>query len=252
MGSAAFISDIHANLEALTSVLADIKSRGFEEIFCLGDVVGYGPDPVLVTDLVRQNVRATILGNHDEALVKGPWGFNPVARMAMEWTRKKLRPRIFRPGSRSRWQFLAGLTLRHEWQGYLLVHGSPRDPTSEYILPYDVAGARPGMFQELFDSFDSVCLVGHTHMAGVFEEGPRFVPQNRVGETFQKGKGKMIVNVGAVGQPRDQDWRACYLSVEDGVFRFHRVEYDVERTQAKIRAIPELDDRLADRLGGGG
>jgi len=251
MVSAAFISDIHANLEALTSVLEDIKSRGSEEVFCLGDVVGYGPDPVAVTDLIRQNARATILGNHDEALVKGPWGFNPVARTAMEWTRKQLRPRIFRLGSRDRWQFLAGLALRHEWQGYLLVHGSPREPTSEYILPRDVAGSHPNTFQELFDSFDSVCLVGHTHMAGIFEEGPRFIPQSQVGETFQKGKGKMIINVGAVGQPRDYDRRACYLSVKDGVFSFHRVEYDVERTQAKIRAIPELDDRLADRLGGG-
>ena len=251
MERAAFISDIHANLEALTSVLADIQSRGIDEIFCLGDVVGYGPDPLAVTDLVRQNARVTILGNHDEALVKGPWGFNPVARRAMEWTRKQLRPRIFRRGSRDRWQFLAGLALRHEWQGYLLVHGSPREPTSEYILPGDAEGSAPHRFEELFGSFDSVCLVGHTHMAGIFEEGPRFIPQNKVGETFLKTKGKMIINVGAVGQPRDHDWRACYLAVDDGVFSFHRVEYDVEQTQTEIRAIRELDNRLAERLGGG-
>jgi diadenosine tetraphosphatase ApaH/serine/threonine PP2A family protein phosphatase len=251
MPSAAFISDIHANLEALTSVLEDIRRHGYEEIYCLGDVVGYGPDPVACTDLVRKNARVTILGNHDEALVKGAWGFNQVARTAMEWTKKQLRPSIFRPGSRERWRYLAELPLRHEWQGYLLVHGSPREPTSEYILPRDADWSPPGMFQELFDAFQTVCLVGHTHMAGVFEEGPKFTPQSQLPETFRFAEKKLIVNVGSVGQPRDRDWRACYLSVEDGVFRFHRVEYPVAVTQRKIRANPDLDNRLSDRLGDG-
>jgi len=107
------------------------------------------------------------------------------------------------------------------------------------------------MFQELFSAFESVCLVGHTHVAGVFEEGPRFVPQSQLGETFQRKGGKMIVNVGSVGQPRDHDWHACYFSVENGVFRFHRVEYPVSVTQEKIRAIKDLDNRLAERLGEG-
>ncbi|MBI4600964.1 MAG: metallophosphoesterase family protein, partial [Planctomycetes bacterium] len=249
MPTAAFISDIHANLEALTAVLEDIRRHGYEETYCLGDVVGYGPDPVECTDLVRRHCVLTILGNHDEALVKGAWGFNQVARNAMEWTRKRLRPSIFRPGSRARWQFLASLPLRHEWHGHLLVHGSPREPTSEYILPRDADWSPPGMFQELFSCFESVCLVGHTHMAGVFEEGPRFIPQAQLGETFRKGEKKIIVNVGAVGQPRDHDWRACYLSIEEGLFRFHRVEYPVEATQRKIRAVADLDNRLADRLG---
>ena len=248
MASAAFISDIHANLEALTAVIEDIDRHGYSEIFCLGDVVGYGPDPVACTDLVRRRAKVTVLGNHDEALVKGAWGFNQIARSAMDWTRKQLRPSLFRTGSRERWQFLASLPLRYEWHDYLLVHGSPREPTTEYILPRDADWPAPGMFQELFDRFQSVCLVGHTHMAGIFEEGPRFTPQKLLGETFRSGEGKMIVNVGSVGQPRDHDWRACYLSVEDGVFRFHRVEYPVAVTQKKIRAIPELDNRLADRL----
>ena len=251
MSSAAFISDIHGNLEGLTAVLADIDRHGYEEIYCLGDVVGYGPDPVACTDLVRRRSKVTIMGNHDEALVKGAWGFNQVARTAMEWTRKQLRPSFFRPGSRARWQYLAALPLRHEWEGILLVHGSPREPTTEYILPRDAEWSPPGMFQELFSGFESVCLVGHTHMAGVFEEGPHFTPQSQLGETFQKKSTKMIVNVGSVGQPRDQDWRACYLSIEDGLFRFHRVEYDVETTQRKIRGVTELDNRLADRLAQG-
>jgi diadenosine tetraphosphatase ApaH/serine/threonine PP2A family protein phosphatase len=251
VASAAFISDIHANLEALTAVLEDIDRHGYSEIYCLGDVVGYGPDPVGCTDLVRKRARVTILGNHDEALVKGAWGFNQVARSAMEWTRKQLRPSIFRAGSRERWQFLASLPLRHEWEGILLVHGSPREPTSEYILPRYADWPPPGLFQELFASFETVCLVGHTHIAGIFEEAPRFTPQKLLGETFRPSGGKVIVNVGSVGQPRDREWRACYLSVEDGVFRFHRVEYPVEVTQKKIRAIPELDNSLADRLAEG-
>ena len=251
MPRAAFISDIHANLEALQAVLADIDRCGYEEIFCLGDVVGYGPDPVACTDLIRQRCRVTILGNHDEALVKGAWGFNQVARLAMEWTRRQLRPRLLWPSARSRWQFLLNLPLRHEWEGYLLVHGSPREPTTEYILPRDADWPPPGMFDEIFASFGSVCLVGHTHLAGVFDDTPRFTPQKLVGDTFKPTGQKLIINVGSVGQPRDHDWRASYLGVDDGVFRFHRVEYPVDATQRKIRAIPELDDRLADRLSEG-
>jgi len=248
MPSAAFISDIHANLEALKAVLEDIDRHGYEEIICLGDIVGYGPDPVGATDLVRRRSSFTIQGNHDEALVKGAWGFNTVARSAMEWTRRQLRPRLFRRGSRARWQFLLNLPLRHRWQGYLLVHGSPREPTSEYILPRDAEWPPPGMFPEMFESFESVCLVGHTHIAGLFTEEPRFICQKELGETFRYEGKKLIVNVGSVGQPRDGDRRACYLSVEDGIFRFHRVEYPFEVTQRKIRSIPELDNRLADRL----
>jgi diadenosine tetraphosphatase ApaH/serine/threonine PP2A family protein phosphatase len=248
MPSAAFISDIHANLEALMSVLEDIERHGYDEVFCLGDVVGYGPDPVATVDLVMRRCRVTIKGNHDEALVKGAWGFNQAARSAMDWTRRQLRPGIFRPGSRLRWRFLANLPLRHQWQGHLLVHGSPREPTSEYILPRDAEWPPQGMFQQIFGSFETVCLVGHTHIAGVFEEGPTFTPQRQLAETFRFTGKKLIVNVGSVGQPRDRDWRACYLSVEDEVFRFHRVEYPVELTQAKIRALRDLDNRLADRL----
>lgn len=252
MKSAAFISDIHANLEALDAVFQDIDCKGFEEILCLGDVVGYGPDPVACADLVRKRCRVTIMGNHDEALVKGAWGFNEMARLAMEWTRKQLRPSILRPGSRQRWEFLASLPLRYEWEGLLLVHGSPREPTTEYILPRSAEWPLPGMFQELFSTFKSVCLVGHTHIPGVFDETPRFIPQKEVGESFRFLDKKLIINVGSVGQPRDQDWRACYLSREsDGSFRFHRVEYPVETTQRKIRAVPELDNRLGDRLSAG-
>jgi diadenosine tetraphosphatase ApaH/serine/threonine PP2A family protein phosphatase len=107
------------------------------------------------------------------------------------------------------------------------------------------------MFQELFSLFERVCLVGHTHIAGVFSEEPRFTPQKELEETFRFAEKKLIVNVGSVGQPRDGDPRACYLSVEDGLFRFHRVEYPFEITKRKIQAIHQLYNRLADRLEAG-
>ncbi len=251
MANAAFISDVHANLEALTVVLADIERRRIDCIFCLGDVIGYGPDPAACTDLVMARCRATIRGNHDEALIHGPVGFNPVARGAIEWTRKRLAPRIWRPDSRKRWDFLSDLPLHHEWEGFLLVHGSPRDPTSEYIMDRDILFGPPTMFSEIFARFATVCLVGHTHIPGVFYEGPRFVPQRDVPSPLPLGDRKMVVNVGSVGQPRDHDRRACYVTFEDGAFHFHRLEYPFTTTQRKIREAGELDVRLAERLAEG-
>ena len=246
--SAALISDVHGNLEALTAVLEHIHSVGYEEIYCLGDVVGYGPDPVACTDLVRANCRLTLRGNHDEALVKGAWGFNEAARLAVGWTKKQLRPSWFRPGSRGRWKFLEQLPLRYDWNEWLLVHGSPRDPTSEYILPRDAQYLEMERFDEWFSAFNSICFVGHTHIPGVFDNGPSFSPQSNFDGEFSYTSGKWIVNVGSVGQPRDGDSRACYLGYRDGVFQYHRIEYPLEVTREKIRAILELDNRLGDRL----
>ena len=253
MKSAALISDIHSNLEALTAVLEHIERTGYEEIYCLGDVVGYGPDPATCADLVRKHCKLTLMGNHDEAVFKGAWSFNEVARTAIDWTRKQLRPTLLRPGSRQRWKFLQELPLRHEWGNWSLVHGSPRDPTSEYILPRDAQWPGAAKFDELFQSVDSICFVGHTHIPGIFTTEPVFTPQKNVDEAFSPGPddGKWIVNVGSVGQPRDGDRRACYLGYSEGKFRFHRVEYPYRETQAKIRGISLLDDRLADRLGEG-
>ncbi len=251
MKSVALISDIHGNLEALTAVLAHIDETGYETIFCLGDVVGYGPDPVGCTDLVRARCEAVLMGNHDDALTKEAWGFNPVARSAIEWTRKQMKPSLLRPGSRERWKFLQGLSLRHEWNDWQLVHGSPRDPISEYILPMDAQWPGGGKLGELFALVNSICFVGHTHVPGVFDETPSFQPQKDLDGPFLPGEGKRIINVGSVGQPRDGDARACYLGFKAGEFRFHRVEYPVEVTQAKIRRESDLDDRLASRLGDG-
>ncbi len=247
----AVLSDIHGNLEALLAVLEDIDAQGIADILCLGDVVGYGPDPAACLDLVRQRCRVVICGNHDEAVIKGPWGFNQAARTAVEWTRRQLRPRFYRWGSRRRWRFLQDLPIRQHWGEFLLVHGSPRDPTTEYLMPHHASWPPPGLFEEVFGAFETVCFVGHTHVPGVFVEDPRFTPQSKLREKFQRPAGKMVINVGSVGQPRDRDSRSCYLVVDGEDFEFRRVEYDFERTQRKIRGQRDLDDRLADRLGRG-
>ncbi len=253
MSRTAIISDIHANLEAFEAVLADIERQKISEIVCLGDIVGYGPDPSACIDLVQQRCRLVIRGNHDDATIHGPMGFNELARRAIVWTRKALRPRMLRPASRQRWTFLETLPLQIEWEGFLLVHGSPRDPTSEYLMERDVILGNESVFTENFEKFETVCFVGHTHMPGVFfQESGRTAwrAQKSFGAAFKYDGLKMIINVGSVGQPRDRDPRACYLTVdsEERVFRYRRVSYDIPKTQAKIRAIEDLDSQLADRL----
>jgi len=251
MVRAAIISDIHGNREALESVLADIDRQGIEEIHCLGDIVGYGPDPVACVDIVRERCKIVICGNHDQAIFKGAWGFRPVASDAIDWTRGVLRPRFFKPGARRRWEYLGSLPLIERWEGFLLVHGSPRQPTEEYVMPAHASWPPPGMFEEIFELVEGVCFVGHTHYAGVFVEGPGFTPQGEIRDTFRSEGRKLLINVGSVGQPRDRDPRSCYLTVDEGAFLFRRVEYPVEVTQRKIRSIPALHNRLADRLGAG-
>lgn len=251
MPKVAVISDIHANLEALSAVMDDARALGVEDILCLGDVVGYGPDPIACVDIIRESCRLVICGNHDEALISAPWGFNQMARDAIEWTRRVMRPRFYRWGARRRWSFLSDLPLTSRWGDFLLVHGSPRNPTSEYVLPYHVAWPPPGMFEEIFAAFTSVCFVGHTHVAGVFYETPRFIPQREIEGPVSFGQEKLLINVGSVGQPRDHDCRACYLVFDEREFEFRRVAYPLERTQEKIRSIPYLDDRLAERLAEG-
>jgi diadenosine tetraphosphatase ApaH/serine/threonine PP2A family protein phosphatase len=248
---AAFISDIHANLEALQAVLTEIDRLGIGTIHCLGDIIGYGPDPEACTDLIQARCSTAIRGNHDEAIIHEPMGFNPVARTAIEWTRKKLLPHFWRPESRRRWEFIENLPVRAEWNGFLLVHGSPRDPTSEYIMDRDILFGPPNMFSEIFSRFERVCLVGHTHIPGIFYEGPRFVPQRSLPDEVPLEDRKMVINVGSVGQPRDRDPRASFVTFEDGVFRFRRAAYDFATTQRKLRAIPQLDARLSERLAEG-
>ena len=246
----ALISDIHGNLEALNAVLADISKQSVDELLCLGDIVGYGPNPCECLDIVMKKCRLTIMGNHDQAALFDPDGFNPVALRAIYWTRDRLDDA---GGARAavvnkRWDFLSDLP-KHKTEGEMqFVHGSPKDPTNEYVFPETVYDRNK--MKALFERVQSYCFQGHTHMPGVFTTDDEFIDPVDCNFQFPLGKEKLMVNVGSVGQPRDEDPRACYVLVDHDkrTIVFRRVEYDFEATIAKIYQIKELDNMLGDRL----
>ncbi len=246
----ALISDIHANLEALQAVLADIRAQNVTQIYCLGDIVGYGPNPCECLDKIIDNCRVTIMGNHDQATLFDPDGFNPVALQAVYWTREQLENAAGSPAKvNRRWDFLGELPRTHSEDDSVFVHGSPREPTNEYVFPEDVYNLRK--MEAVFGRIDRYCFAGHTHIPGVFTHEREFLTPDDVSYRFRLGESPVMVNVGSVGQPRDNDPRACYVIVEDNVVIFRRVEYDFETTVRKIYRVPELDNMLGDRLRAG-
>lgn len=242
----ALISDIHGNLEALRSVLQDIRSQGVTEIFCLGDIIGYGPNPCECLDEVINRCRTTILGNHDQAAMFDPSGFNPVALKAVYWTRDTLNSVGTAAAINRRWDFLGELGSRHREGHFLFVHGSAREPVNEYVFPEDVYNQLK--MDTLFSRIDRYCFQGHTHIPGVFTTGGDFVTPEDCNYEYGLGAEKIMVNVGSVGQPRDGDPRSCYVILKDDRLVFRRVPYDVDATANKIYAIPDLDNSLGNRL----
>jgi diadenosine tetraphosphatase ApaH/serine/threonine PP2A family protein phosphatase len=246
----ALISDLHSNREALDAVFADIAQRSVEHIYCLGDVVGYGPEPEYCVDLVMQRCKLCLMGNHDEALFRDASDFNPHARGAIDFTRERMFPAWYSSGEKkARWKYLRGLPLTHSEGRFLFVHGSPRDPVREYVLSTD-GFLNPDKLRAIFESFDGVALGGHTHHPGLHDENLRFhglngadtltlpVPQGR----------KFFINVGSVGQPRDADNRACYAVLEDDAITWYRVPYNFQVTAEKILRTGALSEVLARRL----
>ena len=243
----AIISDIHANLEALEAVFADIDAQGASEVLCLGDIVGYGIDADACIDLIRRRCSVCLCGNHDWAMINSALGFNSMARQAIEYTRYRLQPgRFAGRAKRRRWDFMKALTHEQKRGDWLIVHGSPRDPVMEYIFPEDVDIA-PDKIEEIFERIDRVCFVGHTHLPGVFTEEPAFHSSAQLAQSYYIGQDKAVVNVGSVGQPRDGDMRASYVVVGDDTVTFRRVRYDVQKTTEKIRAS-RIDNLCAERL----
>lgn len=245
----ALISDIHSNLEALQAVLADIEEQGVSEIYCLGDIIGYGPNPCECIDLVRKHCKATILGNHDQGALFDPEGFNSGAERAIFWTREQLEnpTGANAKGQEERWDFLGMLPRTTREDQLLFVHGSARIPLNEYVFPEDIYNQRK--MEKIFSLIEKSCFQGHTHVPGVFTEGMRFLSPEETNQEYRLDtEEKIMINVGSVGQPRDGDWRSCYVVIEDGTARFRRVEYDKDKTIDKIYNIPELDDFLGDRL----
>jgi len=245
----ALISDIHGNLEALEAVLADIEQQNIDEIFCLGDIVGYGPNPRECLDKVIEISRVTILGNHDQAVLFDPDGFNPVALQAVFWTRDQLDLALGHADQNNRrWDFLGELPRTHEEGDYLFVHGSAREPTNEYVFPEDIYNM--AKMHDLFGRITRYAFQGHTHIPGIFRVGPDFIQPEDFGYEYALTDEKIMCNVGSVGQPRDEDPRACYVILDDEkqAITFRRIDYPFDVTAEKIYNIPSLDNMLGNRL----
>jgi len=242
----ALISDIHANLAALESVLADIKDQGAERIYCLGDVIGYGPQPVECLDLAP-DWDLCLMGNHDHAVFLEPAGFNTAAERAVFWTRDRLESDSDGERRQRHLEFVAGLGVHRFEDNILFVHGSPRRPLHEYVFPDDPEMNMQKM-ATIFDRIPSVCFVGHTHMPGLFTEDYRFLTPGDLDHVYAIGDRKAVVNIGSVGQPRDRDPRACYVLLDGRQVVWRRVEYDVQATVRAILEAPGLDNFNAQRL----
>ena len=240
---ALLVSDIHSNIEALDAVLADAgRHGGFDRVWCLGDVVGYGPDPSACISRLRGLDLAAVAGNHDYAasgLIDAA-DFNGAAFTAIRWTAQQL--------SSEEKQFLSSLPTTRLEPPFTLVHGSLRAPIVEYLLHPTQAIAT---FELLTTEF---CAVGHSHYPFICRENggiPMFLPLPEGGSAPLDG-GRCIVNPGSVGQPRDRDRRASYAIFDSdaGAVEHYRVEYDIPATQDKMRhaGLPEY---LVDRLNQG-
>lgn len=238
----AIISDVHGNLAALEGVIADM--REVDAVWCLGDIVGYGPDPQACVDRVRALAQTAVVGNHDLAAVGqlDLLTFNDLAAESAEWTARQL--------DADARDYLTNLPLREVRADFQLVHGSPRDPVWEYL-------SDPSQAADNFACFVGLaCFVGHTHVPVGFscepgdDDGLTVQTEPvRYGKSIDLRNRRHILNVGSVGQPRDGDPRARYviLDTEIRAYERRRVVYDVARTQERLRVVgahPLLAARL--------
>ncbi len=227
-------------------MLEDIDQQGVEEIYCLGDVVGYGPNPRECIDEMIERANICLLGNHDQGALFDPEGFNLTAENAIFWTREQLEEFGGSNGQR-RWDFLGERPRLHREDDFLYVHGSARNPLNEYVFPEDIVDERK--MDRLFSVIPKYAFQGHTHVPGVFTESEHdFFSPDEIDDQYTLAEGKVMINVGSVGQPRDQDPRASYVLLEDNLVTFRRVEYPVNQTVEKIYQVEDLDNFLGDRL----
>jgi diadenosine tetraphosphatase ApaH/serine/threonine PP2A family protein phosphatase len=239
------ISDVHSNLPALLAVLESIDAAAPEEIWCLGDLVGYGAQPDECTALVRERCAFSLNGNHDLAVIGtiDAATFSETARAAVDWTRANSSPDTI--------EFLTGLAPEGEREGFGLFHASPRDPIWEYVLSIDQAEAGLDAQRE------RICLVGHSHVSLFFTRPPSLTgrrsfatgAQTTDGDLLDFAEGEWLLNPGSVGQPRDGDPRAAWLELdtEEWTARYHRVPYDAAAAGAAILEAG-LPSALAERL----
>jgi diadenosine tetraphosphatase ApaH/serine/threonine PP2A family protein phosphatase len=237
----AIISDMHSNIEALNAVLEDIERHKVDRIVCLGDVIGYGPNPAECARIIMDTCDFTLLGNHEFAVLHGPEGFNPIAEAAIQWTRDQLRDKTIL-------KFLQGLKSARLEGDRLYVHGSVRDPLLDYVREAENYLSFRRMVQEIRETFTlfNLCFTGHNHRAFLgTDEG--FIFPHPGANRFNVSDAKLYVCVGSVGQPRDDDWRACYVLFNGTQVEYRRVSYDVAATARHIREVG-LHEFLAERL----
>jgi diadenosine tetraphosphatase ApaH/serine/threonine PP2A family protein phosphatase len=240
---AAILSDIHSNQQALEAVLAAVEEAGVDEVWCLGDLVGYGADPDACTALVRERCGTCLVGNHDLAVLGALdiSTFSEGAAAAVEWTRENV--------GEGTLDFLDSLDPAGSREGVGLFHASPRDPVWEYVLSTDQAEAGFEAMEE------RVGLIGHSHVALFFVNPPGARSgyaqgaQATDGAGIELDEGEWLLNPGSVGQPRDGDPRAAWLELDTDAWTatWHRVEYEIEAAAAAIRAAG-LPETLAERL----
>ena len=234
----AILSDIHGNLEALEAVLADVPRHSVDSMVCLGDFVGYGASPNECIDRLRPLIEHAVVGNHDLAAC-GKLQlryFNAHAAIAAQWTDAALTPENRR--------YLEELPYSVKWRDTLLVHASPADPEEwRYVLSASDAEDEMQAYEE------SVCFIGHSHYPGSFDRLDGQIRYQRGPMVRIEERHRYLVNVGAVGQPRDGDPRAAYVLYDDAqrIIRHVRVEYDVAQAMRRIREAG-LPRSLAERL----
>lgn len=236
----AVISDVHANIEALNTVLKKISEETFDSLLFLGDSVGYGPNPNECIETLKEKAKILLAGNHDWASVgmTDIEYFNPYARAAVEWTKKIL--------SNENRTFLRGLPLTQELDDrILLVHATPREPEQwHYLLSTGDASINFHFFNQM------ICLIGHSHEPVIIEHSPEdkiIVYKDR---TDIKEGYRYILNVGSVGQPRDGNPDAAYAILNKNSIEIKRVSYDIVLTQKKMRDVG-LPSYLIERLSRG-
>jgi len=237
----AILSCVHANYDAFAAVVDDATRRGVERIILMGDVVGFGPQPVECVDLARQACAITLRGCHDQALLDGAAHLPAATREGIQWAKDELGP--------ERVEWIKGLSESYDAAGIIFCHASPREFVSEYLFA-EAVRRDPRKLARAFEKTAKIVFVGHTHVPGVFLENPiRWTPAAQLEHYYHYKKGeKVIVNVGSVGQPRDGDPRACYLEVNKNELYWRRVDYDVQQVVAKIQANSKLPASTAQRL----
>jgi len=237
----AVISDVHANIDALREVLDDIARRKIEDILFLGDAVGYGPDPNECIELLAERCKISLAGNHD-------WGvigltdityFNAYARYALEWTKGVITERNKK--------ILGSFSIKKELENedILLVHSTPKEPEEwHYLLTLWDAEINFHYFGNKF------CFLGHSHQPFIIEEVPSGELISYKDAIRIKDSSRYIINTGSVGQPRDGDPRACFVTIDDENIEIRRVPYDISSVQNKMAGV-RLPDRLIERLSTG-